>query len=105
MDGLEVVKIRNEILTVIRLHEVFGIQDSLVNLEDGILLVIEAKGRKVCIFVDDIVGQQQAVVKGLSSYIGKVPGITGCMVMSDSSIGLILDIEGLIDMAQIGIVL
>ena len=105
MDGLEVVKIRNEILTVIRLHEVFGVQDSLVNLEDGILLVIEAKGRKVCIFVDDIVGQQQAVVKGLSSYIGKVPGITGCMVMSDSSIGLILDIEGLIDMAQIGIVL
>lgn len=105
MDGLEVVKIRNEILTVIRLHEVFGIQNSLLNLEEGILLVIEAKGRKVCIFVDDIVGQQQAVVKGLSSYIGKVPGITGCMVMSDSSIGLILDIEGLIDMAQIGNVL
>ncbi len=100
MDGLEVVKVREDILPIIRLHEAFGIDDSFTNLEDGILLLIESKERKVCLFADDIVGQQQAVIKGLSDYIGKVPGITGCMVTGDGSIGLILDIESLIDLAQ-----
>lgn len=100
MDGLEVVKVRDEILPIIRLHEAFAIEDSCTDLADGILLLIESKERKVCLFADDIVGQQQAVIKGLSSYIGKVPGITGCMVTGDGSIGLILDIESLIDLAQ-----
>ena len=100
MDGLEVVKVRDEILPIIRLHEAFAIEDSCTDLADGILLLIESKEKKVCLFADDIVGQQQAVIKGLSSYIGKVPGITGCMVTGDGSIGLILDIESLIDLAQ-----
>jgi two-component system chemotaxis sensor kinase CheA len=100
MDGLEVVKVRDEILPIIRLHETFQIESGRTNLDDGILLLIESKERKVCLFADDIVGQQQAVIKGLSSYIGKVPGITGCMVTGDGSIGLILDIESLIDLAQ-----
>jgi two-component system, chemotaxis family, sensor kinase CheA len=100
MDGLEVVKVRDEILPIIRLHEIFSIENSSTNLDDGILLLIESKERKVCLFADDIVGQQQAVIKGLSNYIGKVPGITGCMVTGDGSIGLILDIESLIDLAQ-----
>ena len=51
-------------------------------------------------FADEIVGQQQAVVKALSDYIGKVKGITGCMITSDGGIGLIIDPESLIDMAQ-----
>ncbi len=100
MDGLEVVKVREDILPIIRLHEAFKIEDSCTDLADGILLLIESKERKVCLFADDIVGQQQAVIKGLSTYIGKVPGITGCMVTGDGSIGLILDIESLIDLAQ-----
>lgn len=100
MDGLEVVKVRQEVLPIIRLHEEFHIEDSLTNLTEGILLIIESKEKKVCLFADDIVGQQQAVIKGFSSYIGKVPGITGCMVTGDGSIGLILDIESLIDLAQ-----
>lgn len=100
MDGLEVVKVREDILPIIRLHEAFNIEDSCTDLADGILLLIESKERKVCLFADDIVGQQQAVIKGLSTYIGKVPGITGCMVTGDGSIGLILDIESLIDLAQ-----
>ncbi len=100
MDGLEVVKVRDEILPIIRLHEIFKIENSSTNLDEGILLLIESKERKVCLFADDIVGQQQAVIKGLSDYIGKVPGITGCMTTGDGSIGLILDIESLIDLAQ-----
>ena len=100
MDGLEVIKVREEILPIVRLHEVFHIDDARTNLEEGILLIIESKEKKVCLLADDIIGQQQAVIKGLTDYIGKVPGITGCMITGDGGIGLILDIDGLIDLAQ-----
>ena len=100
MDGLEVVKVREEILPVIRLHELFNVEPDSEELNQGILIIIEARDRKICLFADEIVGQQQAVIKGLSNYIGKVPGITGCMIIGDGGIGLILDIEGIINMAQ-----
>ena len=100
MDGLEVVKVREEILPVIRLHEVFNEEADSVDLSSGILIIVEAGERKACLFADEIVGQQQAVIKALSNYIGKVEGITGCMVLGDGGIGLILDIEGLINMAE-----
>lgn len=100
MDGLEVAKVRQEILPIIRIHELLGLESDSEKLHEGILIIIEARERKVCLFADEIVGQQQAVIKGLSDYIGKVPGITGCMILADGGIGLILDIESLIDMAE-----
>lgn len=100
MDGLEIVRIREEALPVIRLHEIFGRQPDSYDLSKGILIVIESRQKRVCLFADEIVGQQQAVIKGLSDYIGKVPGITGCMIIGDGGIGLIIDIESLIDMAE-----
>jgi two-component system chemotaxis sensor kinase CheA len=100
MDNLEVIKVREDIIPVCRIHDLFGIIPDSYELTKGILIIIEAHERKVCLFADEIVGQQQAVIKGLSDYIGKVPGITGCMIMGDGGIGLILDIEGLIDMTQ-----
>jgi len=100
MDGLEVVKVRQEVFPIMRLHELFSLDSDSKMLDVGILIIIEARERKVCLFADEIVGQQQAVIKGFSDYIGKVPGVTGCMILSDGSIGLILDIESLIDMAE-----
>jgi len=100
MDGLEVVNIRQEILPVIRIHEILNIEPDSNNLQDGILMIIETREKRVCLFADEIVGQQQAVIKGLSDFIGKVSGITGCMILGDGSIGLILDVEGLIAMAE-----
>jgi two-component system chemotaxis sensor kinase CheA len=100
MDGLEVVKVRQEVFPIMRLHELFSLDSDSKMLDEGILIIIEERERKVCLFADEIVGQQQAVIKGFSDYIGKVPGVTGCMILSDGSIGLILDIESLIDMAE-----
>ncbi len=100
MDGLEVVKVREEIHPVVRIHEVFDIEPENRDLVDGILIITETRDRKICLFADEIVGQQQAVIKGLSDYIGKVPGITGCMIMGDGGIGLIIDIESLIEISQ-----
>ena len=100
MDGLEVIKVRNDVLPIIRLHDQFDIEPDSKNLLDGIMIIIEAKNKKVCLFADEIVVQQQAVVKGLGDYIGKVPGVTGCMILGDGGIGLILDIDGLLEMSE-----
>jgi two-component system chemotaxis sensor kinase CheA len=100
MDGLEMIKIRNEVLPVFRIHELFKRKPRYYELEKGIIMIIESRSKKFCLFADELIGQQQAVIKGLSDYIGKVPGITGCMVLGDSSIGLIIDIEGILQIAE-----
>jgi two-component system, chemotaxis family, sensor kinase CheA len=100
MDGLEVVRVREDVLPIYRLHELFNREPSTRLIEEGILIIIEYREKQVCVFADEIVGQQQAVIKGLSGYIGKVTGITGCMILGDGEIGLIIDIEGIVEMAQ-----
>jgi two-component system chemotaxis sensor kinase CheA len=100
MDGLEMVKIREEIIPVVRLHELYKKNPDSKNIDNGVLIIAESRDRKLALFADEIVGQQQAVIKGFSQYIGKVPGITGCMILGDGGIGLIIDIEGLFDMAE-----
>jgi two-component system chemotaxis sensor kinase CheA len=87
-------------LPVLRLHEIFGIEPDSYDLEKGIMIIIESKDKQVALFADEIVGQQQAVIKGLSDYIGKVQGITGCMILGDGGIGLIIDIESLIELSE-----
>lgn len=100
MDGLEVCNLRNEVLTVVRLHELFHVEPDSSDLDKGILIIIESREKQVALFADEIVGQQQAVIKGLSDYIGKVQGITGCMILGDGGIGLIIDIESLIELSE-----
>lgn len=100
MDGLEMIKVREEILPTFRIHELFKIKPKHYDLEKGIILITESRSKKFCLFADELIGQQQAVIKGLSDYIGKVPGITGCMILGDGGIGLILDIEGTLMLAE-----
>jgi two-component system chemotaxis sensor kinase CheA len=104
MDALEMLNVRGEVYPVIRLHELFGKEPQTRHLHEGIVIMAEAvvqgEPRRVCVFVDEIVGQQQIVVKGLSDYIGSVDGITGCMILSNGEIGLILDLEAIIRKAE-----
>jgi two-component system, chemotaxis family, sensor kinase CheA len=100
MDGLEVVKVRDEIFPVLRLHEIYEIQQDVSDLCEGILILVESHEKKACFFVDEILGQQQTVVKALSDYIGRVNGITGCFILSDGAIGLIIDVDNLMQMAE-----
>nr|MBP7460111.1 chemotaxis protein CheA [Candidatus Delongbacteria bacterium] len=95
MDGQEIVKVRDEIIPVIRLHELFNTHQPPSAIVQGILMIIESRGEKACLLVDDILGQQQTVIKGLSDYIGRIPSVSGCMILSDGEIGLIIDIEGI----------
>lgn len=95
-DGTEVVNVRGELLPVVRLHRMYGIPSIHERLEDGLLIIVENNEKKCCLFVDELIGQQQIVIKGLSNYLGHVRGVSGCAIMGDGEISLILDIGDLI---------
>ncbi|UCD66796.1 MAG: chemotaxis protein CheA [Deltaproteobacteria bacterium] len=100
-DGHELVRIRERLYPVIRLHTAYDLNPDNYDLDKGILIVVEAQGRNVCLFVDEIVGQQQTVIKGLSDFIvktGNVKGVSGCTILGDGSVCLILDTHALVDM-------
>ena len=99
-DNLEIVSIRGELLPVIRLHELYRVQSDCRSLTDGILIVVENDEKKCCLFVDEVVGQQQIVIKGLSSYLGHVRSVSGCAILGDGDISMILDIDDLINSVE-----
>jgi len=98
-DGEEIVRIREDLIPVIRLHRLHGKTPQYSELWDGILVIVEEQGRKAAIFIDEILGQQQTVIKGLSQYLSMVKGVSGCTILGDGAVSLILDIGGLIEKA------
>jgi two-component system chemotaxis sensor kinase CheA len=100
-DGKEYVMIRGEAYSVIRLNERYHLGAMKQSNKDDIMIVLEYEGSAVGIFVDELVGSQEVVVKPIPSYIRKVPGLSGCTQLGDGSIALILDIAGLL-MSQKG---
>lgn len=96
-DGDEYIMIRGECFPVIRLGKWYGMTDYQEAVEDGIMLILEVEEKKVCLFVDKLVGEQEIVVKPIPSYIKKVKGLSGCTQLGDGSIALILDAAGLVE--------
>jgi two-component system chemotaxis sensor kinase CheA len=99
-DGLEIVQLRGELLPVLRLHELYQVENNCQELSEGILIAVQNNDRKCCIFVDQLLGQQQIVIKGLPDYLGHICGISGCAILSDGSVSLILDIADLLETVQ-----
>jgi two-component system, chemotaxis family, sensor kinase CheA len=104
MDGLELVNIRGQLLPVVRVHELFNISNERADLESGTIIVAENEEKSICLFIDEVINQQQIVVKGLSNYIGNIKGVSGCTILGDGDISLILDIAGIIDLSETGYV-
>ncbi|MBD3166811.1 chemotaxis protein CheA [bacterium] len=103
VDGQEVMRIRDKLLPAVRLSEFFGVEAQYEDLTMGTTMVVEHDGRQVCLLVDEILGQHQVVIKGLSEYIGQVGdvhGISGCTILGDGTISLIIDVAGLIDTVE-----
>ena len=98
-DGIEVVKLRDDMIPVIRMHELYGIKPSFENLVDGTLVIVENDGVAGALYVDEILGQQQTVVKGLSDYVGSPHGVSGCTILGDGRISLILDVATILNNA------
>lgn len=91
-----VIKIREEYLPLIPLYETFNIIPQHTNPSDGITVIVEVDGKKAALFVDDLVGQQQVVVKNIESNYRKIPGISGATILGDGGVSLILDVAALL---------
>ena len=93
----ETFKLRDEYIPIIKLRDVFGIQtDEIISYENGLLVVVEADGNHVGLFVDDLLGQQQVVIKSLENNYKKIEGFSGATILGDGSVALILDMPGII---------
>ena len=90
-----VIKVRGEYLPLIPLYQMFDITPRFTNPCEGIIVILESDGRKAGLFVDDLVGQQQVVVKNLESNYRKVTGISGATILGDGGVSLILDVSAL----------
>lgn len=98
-DNNEMVMVRGQCYPILRLHELYKVKTKVTNLCDGIIIMVEQDDKTLCIFADELIGQQQVVVKALPVYIQrlkKVSGLAGCTLLGDGSISLILDVAGLI---------
>jgi two-component system chemotaxis sensor kinase CheA len=95
----EIIMVRNEYYPIVRLHNVFDIHTDVTDIESGIVILVETHEKAYCIFADALLGEQQVVVKSLPLYLNKYnvkeTGITGCAILGDGSISLILDILNL----------
>jgi two-component system chemotaxis sensor kinase CheA len=94
------VHVRGEYLPIIALHSLFNQQTDIKEPTEGVLVIIEADGKKSALFVDRLVGQQQVVIKSLETNFKKVPGVSGATIMGDGSVALILDVPAIIQMGQ-----
>src|SRR5262249_60739582 len=88
----EVISSRGHYLPIIRLHEVFGVEPRSRALHEGLIVVAEGDGRRVGLFVDDLLGQQQVVIKSLETNYGRIDGVSGATSLGDGSASLILDL-------------
>jgi two-component system chemotaxis sensor kinase CheA len=91
-----VIKVRGEYLPLVPLYQMFDIAPRGTDPCQGIVIIVETDGRKAGLFVDELVGQQQVVVKNLESNYRKVAGISGATILGDGGVSLILDVAALI---------
>jgi two-component system chemotaxis sensor kinase CheA len=91
-----VIKVRGEYLPLIPLYQVFGIEPRFTHPSDGIAVILESDGRKAALLVDDLVGQQQVVVKNIESNYRKIAGISGATILGDGGVSLIIDVAALL---------
>jgi two-component system chemotaxis sensor kinase CheA len=92
----EVFRLRDEYLPVVKLCDQFGVEPDSRSAEDGLLVVVEAEGKRAGVLVDDLLAQQQVVIKSLESNFKAVSGIAGATILGDGQVALIIDVPGLI---------
>lgn len=90
-DGTEMLLVRGQAYPIIRLNKLYKVPTKVVNIDEGIIMMVENENKSICLFADALLGEQQVVVKALPKYIKKVKGIAGCTLLGDGSISLILD--------------
>lgn len=96
----ELVNVHGSYLPVMRLYEVFTLKPEITDPTKAILLILETEGERVAVMVDEILGQQQVVIKSMEQNFRKVEGVAGATILGDGTVGFILDVRGLLDIAR-----
>jgi two-component system chemotaxis sensor kinase CheA len=94
-NGERVVRVRGEYLPLVALHEVFSVDGARTDPTQGIVTILETEGRRFAMLIDELVGQQQVVVKNLETNYRKVHGISAATILGDGSVALIVDVAAL----------
>ncbi len=93
----ETYRLRNQYIPVVRMHELFNVPaNEKSNPGEGVIVVVERQGILCGLFVDELLGPQQVVVKSLETNYRRVQGVSGATILGDGSVALILDIPGLV---------
>lgn len=93
----EVIFVRGQYVTLIRLYQLFGIESDYVNPWESLVVIVESNGVYMGVMVDDLIGQQQIVIKSLDSHITNSRIVSGATILGDGTVSLILDVHGLVD--------
>ncbi|MGB5541355.1 MAG: chemotaxis protein CheA [Gammaproteobacteria bacterium] len=92
----ELYKLRDLFIPIIRLNRLFDMDAGTDNLQDGLLVVVEVDDQRIGLFIDNLMGQQQVVIKSLETNFRQIQGISGATILGDGTVALILDVPGLI---------
>jgi two-component system chemotaxis sensor kinase CheA len=87
-----VLKVRDEYLPVVAVHEAMDVENANTKIEDCIAVIMQGEGRRYALLVDELIGQQQVVVKNLETNYRKVPGVSAATILGDGRVALILDV-------------
>ncbi|HRI37552.1 MAG TPA: chemotaxis protein CheA [Nitrospira sp.] len=98
----ELINVRGTYLPMVRMYDVFVLEPEYTNPMKAILLILETEGERVAVMVDEILGQQQVVIKSMEQNFRKVEGIAGATILGDGTVGFILDVRGLLEIARHG---
>ena len=96
VDGDEVIQIRGVLYPVIRLREYHNLSFDKKSLNEGLVVLSQTGGQRIAIFVDELIEQKQLVIKPIPSYLGRIPGVSGCTILGSSDICLVLDVLGMV---------
>ncbi|HDS15374.1 MAG TPA: hypothetical protein ENN66_01910 [Proteobacteria bacterium] len=90
------IRVRNKLLPLVRLHQVFAVEPGSVKPWEALVVVVEHENIQFCLQVDELVGKQEIVIKSLGERLKNLPGIAGGAIMGDGRVGLIIDVAGLV---------
>ncbi|HPS54898.1 MAG TPA: chemotaxis protein CheA [Sedimentisphaerales bacterium] len=96
----EMLMERGHLIPIVRMHKLFNVQAKTEDPTQSLLVIVEEDSKQCCLLVDELLGQQQIVIKSLGDELGEIKGISGGAIMGDGKISLILDIPGLIELSQ-----
>jgi two-component system chemotaxis sensor kinase CheA len=99
----EMLHVRGELLPLVRLHSLFGVEPRTIDPDKAIVVIVQDADRRCCLLVDELLGQEQVVIKSLGSLgdrVGPIEGVSGGAVLGDGTVSLILDVPGILDLSE-----